>query len=111
MMSPVRSTCKDVVLSLGTYEVKESIHIVKDNQVLLGVGMATSQAPESGETCIPVAPQKEGDRICGIVFAALNMKNKDSSVETTSFIEFGTEGVSNEPPTDGCFAWVGRRGS
>ena len=45
------------------------------------------------------------------MFAALNMKNKDSSVETTSFIEFGTEGVSNEPPTDGCFAWVGRRGS
>jgi len=83
---------KDVVLSPGIYHLKEPIHIVKNNQVLLGIGMATLTAPTNGEPCIQVAAGTEGVRVGGIMFAASRIKKGLFSPKTTAFIEFGKEG-------------------
>lgn len=83
---------KDVVLSPGIYHLKEPIHIVKDDQVLLGIGMATLTAPTNGEPCIRVAAGTEGVRVGGIMFAASRIKKGLFSPKTTAFIEFGKEG-------------------
>ncbi len=85
---------KDVVLSPGIYHLKESINVIKNDQVLLGIGMATLTAPPNGEPCIKVSTGTEGVRIGGIMFAASRIKKVPFlSPKTTSFIEFGKEGV------------------
>jgi len=87
---------KDVVLSPGIYHLQESINIVKKDQVLLGIGMATLAAPPNGEPCIRVATGTEGVRIGGIMFAASKInKGLFFSPKTTAFIEFGKEGVTD----------------
>lgn len=87
---------KDVVLSPGIYYLKESIYINNDNQVLLGIGMATLVAPTTGEPCIRVAPRTEGVRIGGIMFEASSIrKGFFFPPKVTSFIEFGKHGVSD----------------
>ena len=83
---------KDVVLSPGIYHLSDSINIVKSDQVLLGIGMATLQAPSSGKPCIQVASGTEGVRIGGMMFAASRIKKGLFSPKTTAFIEFGKEG-------------------
>jgi hypothetical protein len=83
---------KDVVLSPGIYHLKESINIIKNDQVLLGIGMATLTAPTNGEPCIRVAAGTEGVRVGGIMFAASRITKGLFSPKTTAFIEFGKEG-------------------
>jgi len=86
---------KDVVLSPGIYELKESIQIGKKEGVLLGIGMATLVAPTNGAPCIQVRPHTEGVRVEGIMFEASKLSKGFFGPSKSSFIEFGKEGVSD----------------
>jgi hypothetical protein len=59
-----------VVLSPGTYQWNHTLHVTCDNQVLLGIGMATIQAPVDGSPCIHVASATDGVRISGLSLEA-----------------------------------------
>ncbi|KAL9189663.1 hypothetical protein ACHAXT_009338 [Thalassiosira profunda] len=82
---------KDVVLSPGIFHLTQPILMKKNDQVLLGIGMATLVAPSSGQPCIRVAPRTDGIRIGGIMFEASKLKRGLFSPAKSSFIEFGSE--------------------
>lgn len=59
-----------IVLSSGTYRWNETLQITQSNQVVLGIGMATIQAPGTGEPCIRVHSTAYGVRISGLSLEA-----------------------------------------
>jgi len=85
-------TGKDIVLSPGMYYLSESLTIQADNQVILGLGLATLVAPVNGSPCVKVPTEKEGARIAGIMLEASKLEN-DSPGVVACFIEWGDEGV------------------
>jgi hypothetical protein len=55
-----------VVLSPGTYNWDKTLVITQHNQVVLGLGMATIQAPGDGSPCIHVRSKLLGVRLSGL---------------------------------------------
>lgn len=102
---------KDVVLSPGIYHLSESLVLAHDNQVILGLGLATLVAPTDGSPCIYVPPGLDGVRVAGILLEA--SKIPGSRTGTASLIEWGEEGrdVAGDPRNPGVltdiFARVG----
>lgn len=82
---------KVVVLSPGIFHLSEPIKIQQDNQVLLGIGMATLIAPTNGSPCVQVASGTPGVRVAGIMFEASRQKHKHRS-KVASFLEWGVAG-------------------
>lgn len=59
-----------IVLSPGIYTWHKSLVISKHNQVVLGLGMATIQAPGDGSPCIMVQSGVHGVRLSGVALEA-----------------------------------------
>eukprot|EP00980_Cylindrotheca_fusiformis_P002973 scaffold688_cov105-Cylindrotheca_fusiformis.AAC.2 len=59
-----------IVLSPGIYNWGETLIISKHNQVVLGLGLATIQAPGDGSPCIHVRSQTQGVRLSGLSLEA-----------------------------------------
>lgn len=59
-----------IVLSPGIYDWGRTLEITNANQVVLGLGMATIQAPGDGSPCIHVSSQAYGVRLAGISLEA-----------------------------------------
>jgi len=88
---------KDVVFSPGIYFLDESIEIKNDNQVILGLGLATLVSPP-GKPCIRVAPGTAGVRIAGVMLEApqLDPNHRRKLTQHWSLLEFGAEGLKDE---------------
>ena len=87
---------KDVVLAPGIFYLDRTIEVSKDNQVLLGLGLATLVAPV-GLPCIRVRPGTQGVRVAGLMLEAPAM-HPDKRAETKehwSLLEFGSEGIED----------------
>jgi len=95
---------KDVVLAPGIFRLEKTIVIQKPGRVLLGLGLATLEAPRDGTPCIRVAPHVSGVRIAGVMLEATE-KDASASRPTTSsssLLEWGDAsikdlGVRNDP--------------
>jgi hypothetical protein len=59
-----------LVLSPGIYNWGETLEIRHSNQVMLGLGLATIQAPGTGRPCIHVTSQAQGVRLSGLSLEA-----------------------------------------
>lgn len=86
----------DIVLSPGMYYLSESLVFQKNNQVILGLGLATLVAPVDGTPCIRVPPRKAGVRVAGIMLEASKLQNETPKM-VASFIEWG-----RKDDADGC---------
>jgi hypothetical protein len=79
---------RHVVLSPGIYYLSETLVLVGNDQVLLGLGYATLIPPSNGEPCIRVLPRLEGVRIAGILLQA-------GPAPTGALLEWGDSGTSD----------------
>jgi hypothetical protein len=88
---------KDVVLAPGIYYLDRTLEIKKENQVLLGLGLATLVAPK-GAPCIQVASNTPGVRIAGVMLEAppVDPAKRSKDAHHWSLLEFGTEGVPDK---------------
>ncbi len=100
-----------IVLNPGTYRWNKTLHIHCHNQVVLGIGMATIQAPNDGSPCIFVAPDAQGVRISG-----LSLEASDISIyEGSTLLQWGdpdnnTAGSAENPGAiHDLFCFVGGR--
>ncbi len=59
-----------LVFSPGIYSWEQTLEVHHPNQVLLGLGLATIQAPGNGRPCIHVSSQVEGVRLSGLSLEA-----------------------------------------
>jgi hypothetical protein len=59
-----------IILSPGLYKWGTTLIISQHNQVVLGLGMATIQAPGDGSPCIHVRSQTQGVRLSGVSLEA-----------------------------------------
>eukprot|EP00595_Chromulina_sp_UTEXLB2642_P003689 CAMPEP_0196764084 /NCGR_PEP_ID=MMETSP1095-20130614/5337_1 /TAXON_ID=96789 ORGANISM="Chromulina nebulosa, Strain UTEXLB2642" /NCGR_SAMPLE_ID=MMETSP1095 /ASSEMBLY_ACC=CAM_ASM_000446 /LENGTH=482 /DNA_ID=CAMNT_0042118703 /DNA_START=204 /DNA_END=1649 /DNA_ORIENTATION=+ len=75
----------DIVFSPGIYYLSKALEISKDNQVLLGIGLATLVASRSG--CIYVHPNYHGIRIAGLMLQA--------SIQTDYLLRWGDPYVND----------------
>lgn len=69
----IQQAAKDgihIVLSPGIYKWGKSLIIDVDDQVVLGIGMATIEAPGDGSPCIHVRSKTKGVRLSGIALEA-----------------------------------------
>ncbi|CAB9500669.1 Inherit from NOG: secreted protein [Seminavis robusta] len=84
---------KDVVLTPGIYYLDQSLDVHKDNQVVLGLGLATLVSPV-GSPCIRVAPGTAGVRIAGVMLEApaVDPAKRKSTESHWSLLEYGCEG-------------------
>jgi len=87
---------KDIILSPGMYHLSKPLEVIANNQVILGLGLATLVAPKDGSPCIKVSANTEGVRLAGMMFEASNIPDKKDRNFTSSFIEFGEEGRSDD---------------
>uniref|UniRef100_A0A7S4MRK7 Pectate lyase superfamily protein domain-containing protein n=1 Tax=Odontella aurita TaxID=265563 RepID=A0A7S4MRK7_9STRA len=78
----------DVVLSPGMYRLKESLRMERNDQVILGLGLATLVAPNDGSPCVRVASRLEGVRIAGIMLEASVLVEKKVQAVAT-LLEWG----------------------
>jgi hypothetical protein len=93
---------KDVVLSPGIYALKTTIRIETPGQVLLGLGLATLEAPRDGSPCIRVASGVPGVRIAGLMLEATeNAENRNSSQPNT-LLAWGDRGDPGSKENPGC---------
>ena len=67
----------NIVVSPGIYTLTDSIKIVKDSQVVLGLGLATLIAPENGEPCVVVAGGLSDVRVAGLLLQAGEHETSD----------------------------------
>lgn len=65
----VSSGCH-IVLSPGIYNWGETLEVSSSNQVILGLGLATIQAPGNGRACIHVSSKALGVRLSGLSLEA-----------------------------------------
>ena len=88
---------KDVVLSPGIYKLEKTIQVQKPGQVILGLGLATLEAPRDGSSCIHVAPSVQGVRIAGIMLEATEMDVSAAAPNTgsSSLLEWGDATVKD----------------
>jgi len=78
---------KDVVLAPGIYQLDRSLVVRYDNQVILGLGLATLAAPHDGSPCIRVLPGIEGVRVAGVMLEASQLLSGDRGLAT--LLEWG----------------------
>lgn len=76
-----------LIFSPGIYVWGKTLKITRNNQVLLGIGMATIQAPTDGSPCIHVSSNVSGVRISGLSLEA-NLLD-DKHYEGSSLFEWG----------------------
>ena len=86
---------KDVVLSPGVYHLTRTIQMMHDNQVLLGLGLATLKAPPDGLPCLHVVPGTSGVRLAGIMLEARTSQENARMPKTSTLLEWGQEGVQD----------------
>lgn len=55
-----------IVFAPGTFQLEQTLEIKTNDQVLLGIGMATLKPPADGSPCLRVASDVEGVRIAGL---------------------------------------------
>jgi hypothetical protein len=89
---------KDLVLAPGIYPLNTSLKVNHQNQVILGLGFATLNAPGDGTPCISVSSRVPGVRIAGIMLEASVLK-KERNGQTPSLLEWGSS-ASNDPGDD-----------
>ena len=87
---------KDVVLSPGIYHLDQTLELQNDNQVILGLGLATLVAP-LGSPCIRVAPKTYGTRIAGVMLEApaVDPERRRDISNHWSLLDYGAEGVED----------------
>mmetsp|Transcript_22650 Transcript_22650/g.42127 ORF Transcript_22650/g.42127 Transcript_22650/m.42127 type:complete len:534 (+) Transcript_22650:60-1661(+) len=76
-----------MVLNPGTYHWKKTLYISNSNQVVLGIGMATIQAPGDGSPCIHVASSAQGVRISGLSLEASAI----STYKNSTLLQWGDD--------------------
>lgn len=89
----------DVVLSPGVYYLKDSLRVGRNDQVLLGLGLATLVAPMDGAPCVRVGKNLEGVRVAGIMLEASVLEKDKAAARgggVASLLEWGEEGSSGE---------------
>lgn len=91
---------KDVVLTPGIYSLEKTIEIRHPGQALLGLGLATLEAPADGSPCIHVTSGIPGVRIAGIMLEAT--ENTDTVVSSSTLLQWGEQesfdpGDKNDP--------------
>ncbi|MBC62492.1 MAG: hypothetical protein CMP11_08540 [Zetaproteobacteria bacterium] len=69
---------RHVVFTPGIYHLTKPLVVSHDNQVLLGLGLATLVSPKTKDPCIIVSPGKEGVRVAGLMLESSTEKNEDS---------------------------------
>ena len=84
---------KHVVLAPGIFELDSTLVIRHDNQVLLGIGLATLTGPTNGSPCIAVSPKTRGVRIAGIMLEASKRIDAPGS---SSLLEWGSADDKDE---------------
>ena len=89
---------KHVVLAPGIFELDRSLQVRHDNQVILGIGLATLKAPTNGSPCIAVAPKTAGVRVAGVMLEA--SQRTGFAVEFSSLLEWGASTVKDEGDPD-----------
>jgi len=84
---------KDLVLCPGIYFLSQPLVVKKENQVILGIGIATLIAPQDGSPCIRVQTATHGVRVASMVLEASVQKESSSvnnnSDKVKSLIDFG----------------------
>lgn len=100
---------KDIVLSPGIYYLTESLEIFQNDQVILGLGLATLVAPTDGSPIIKVPAGLEGVRLAGMMLEASVLHKPDPETEAC-FIQWGEKGNAHQDPGNpnnpGCMADV-----
>jgi hypothetical protein len=82
---------RHLILNPGTYSWGKTLYIWNSNQVVLGIGMATIQAPTDGSPCIQVASSAQGVRISGLSLEASSI----SKYEDSALLQWGEPATSN----------------
>ncbi|KAG7342572.1 hypothetical protein IV203_007665 [Nitzschia inconspicua] len=100
-----------VVFSPGTYHWNQTLHVRGTNQVLLGIGMATIQAPLDGSPTIHVHSSAEGVRLSGL---SLEASTVSQYFDGSTLLQWGepdvASGNSNNPSSiHDLFCFVGGR--
>jgi hypothetical protein len=80
---------KDVLLTPGIFKLENTIELRKPGQVLLGLGLATLEAPRNGTPCIRVAPCVPGVRIAGVMLEATENDVFDADNTQSALLEWG----------------------
>lgn len=84
---------KDVVLAPGIYALEKPLELRLRGQVLLGLGLATLEAPRDGKPCIRVAAGVPGVRIAGIMLEATENDQYDNVGNAKStLLQWGVKG-------------------
>ena len=93
---------KDVILAAGIFELEKTLQIRHENQVLLGIGLATLAAPNDGSPCIHVESGVGGVRIAGIMLEATERpfqettgENETQAESYSTLLEWGEAGVQD----------------
>mmetsp|Transcript_11578 Transcript_11578/g.11949 ORF Transcript_11578/g.11949 Transcript_11578/m.11949 type:complete len:566 (+) Transcript_11578:200-1897(+) len=95
----------NVVITPAIYTLDDSLYVQYENQVILGLGLATLIAPSNGSPCIRVA-DVSGVRIAGLLLEAGKWETKGGMLQVGSSGKFqGTE--SNPVVITDVFARVG----
>ena len=93
-----------VVLAPGVFDLDAPLKITRPGAVLLGLGLASLVAPDTGEPCVVVDDQG-GIRLAGVVLQA-------SKAPTAVLLRWGGPGSSENPSVlSDVFARVGGPGS
>lgn len=86
---------KDVVFAPGIHTLNKTLDVRHDNQVILGLGLATIVAPTDGSPCIHIAPGASGVRIAGVMLEASTRSECNTGVHKSSLLEWGDEGFKD----------------
>lgn len=81
-----------IILGPGIYHFDNTLDVTVDNQVILGIGMPTIVAPETGKPCIHVLSTTSGVRISGISLEANVLS--DADYDGSSLFDWGEKNNS-----------------
>lgn len=90
----------DVVVSPGVLHLTKTVKLRKENQILLGLGLATLKSPPDGSPCVQVTPGTAGVRIAGIMLEASEHTVSSTSSKPPTLLEWGEEGVQDPGCSD-----------
>jgi hypothetical protein len=84
----------NVIISPGIYTLDDSLFLQYENQVLLGLGLATLIAPSNGSPCVRVG-DVSGVRVAGLLLEAGKWETKGGMLEVGISGKF--EGTASNP--------------